>query len=239
MKTISMTAYNRPDYLKATLEDLSKCKPYDWHYFVCVDPSDKLKDIVNVLYEDYGFASTNITINSTRKNHRLNQFSAVNTAFEAGSSFNCHMDDDLFISLDALKLAEYYLRTFKDAPETFNSYGLFNYDSNPAEPTKLLTRSQTFTGLGWCAFKENFEKVFKPNWFYDDLAIKYFGSYGWDWAVAAHCKKHNLSEIFPAYSRTNHRGRDMGTCCSHEWHDKAFANLKWNTTVVEEEYYYE
>lgn len=234
-----MTAYNRPDYLKDTLLDLAKCNPYDWHYFVSIDPSDKLQEIKKVLSNNYGFASIHIHINTVRKNHRLNQFSSLDMAFNAGSTFNCHMDDDLYISPDALELANFYEKTFRDSPLTFNSYGLFNYDSNPNEPDKLITRAKTFTGLGWCTFKDNFESVFKPNWFFDDLAIQYFGSYGWDWAVAAWCKHNNLSEIYPAFSRTNHRGRDHGTCCSHEWHDKAFANLEWNKNLIIREYYYE
>ena len=239
MKTLSMTAYNRPDYLKDTLLDLEKCNPTDWHFFISVDPSNKTEEIQKVLSTNYGFASMTVTINNTRKNHRLNQFSAIAMAFTAGSTFNCHMDDDIFISPDALKLADYYERTFKDKPLTFNSYGLFNYDSNPKEPNKLITRCGTFTGLGWCCFRENFDNVFKPNWFYDELALKYFNSHGWDWAIAACCKKNNLYEIYPSYSRTNHRGRDQGTCCSHEWHDKAFASLKWNTDLIIEDYTYE
>ena len=62
MKTISMTAYNRPDYLKATLEDLSKNNPRDWHFFISVDPSDKTEEIRQVLAIDYGFASKTIVI---------------------------------------------------------------------------------------------------------------------------------------------------------------------------------
>ena len=239
MKTISMTSYNRPNYLKETLEDLEKNNPKDWHFYISIDPSDKTDDIVNIFNKNYGFASTHVVVNAQRKDHRLNQFSAIEMAFNAGSTVNLHMDDDLFISPDALELANYYERTFKNNPLTFNSYGLFNYDSNPEEYSKLITRIGTFTGLGWLTFKENFEKVFKPSWFYDDLALKTFGSYGWDWSVAAWCKQNNLSEIYPAFSRTNHRGREHGTCCSHEWHDKAFANLKWNKNLIIKDYYYE
>ena len=239
MKTISMTAYNRPDYLKNTLTDLSKNKPKDWHFFISVDPSNRTAEIEQVLQEDYGFASKTIVINSQRKNHRKNQHDAIAMAFGAGSSFNLHFDDDLFIGVDALELASFYERTFKDNPLTFNSYGLFNYDSSPDNPNQLVSRVGTFTGLGWACFRENFEKVFQPNWFYDDLARQYFGSYGWDWAVAAKCKQASLAEIFPSYSRTNHRGREHGTCCSHEWHDKAFANLKWNKNLIIKDYYYE
>jgi len=239
MKTISMTAYNRPDYLAATLNDLTKNDPYDWHFFISVDPSDKTEQILRVLNKEYGFASKTIIVNPQRKDHRRNQHDAIAKAFDTGSTFNLHFDDDLFISPDALELANYYERTFKDKPLTFNSYGLFNYDSNPNEPSKLISRVGTFTGLGWMCFREGFEKVFNPNWFYDGLALKIFGSYGWDWSVAAWCKQNNLSEIYPAFSRTNHRGRECGTCCSYEWHDKAFANLQWNKNIIVKEYYYD
>ena len=240
MKTISMTAYNRPLYLKNTLEDLSKNNNKDWHFFISVDPSDKTEEIKKVLDEDYGFASKTIVVNNFRKEHRRNQHDVRAIAFDTGSDFNLHFDDDLFISPDALELANYYKRTFKDRPLTYGNYGLFNYNSNPNEPNKLLTQN-AFTGLGTCYFRENWLNIFHKYWFEDDLAKKHFGQhvYGWDWQISGVYKEFGIHEIFPSFSRTNHRGREQGTCCNHEWYDKAFANLNWNRNLIIKEYYYE
>ena len=229
MKSISMTAYNRPDYLKNTLLDLSKNNPKDWHFFISIDPSDKTEHIKQVLDDDYGFASKTIIINPQRKDHRRNQHDAIEMAFAAGSTFNLHFDDDLFISPTALELANYYKRTFEKKPLTYGNYGLFNYNSNPNEPNKLLSQN-AFTGLGTCYFRENWVNIFHKYWFKDDLAKKHFGQhvYGWDWQISGVYKEFGICEIFPSFSRTNHMGREQGTCCSYEWYDKAFANLIWD-----------
>ena len=232
-----MTAYNRADYLFETLSDLAKCTPEDWHFFISVDPSDKTDEIRLVLDKDYGFASKTIVINEERFDHRKNQHAAIKMAFDAGSNFNLHLDDDLFISPDALELANYYERTYRDKPLTFGSYCLFNYDSDPIWPTKLISRSKAFTGLGWSCFRENWKTIFHPNWFNDIYSTEYFSpSYGWDWNVAGFYKKNNISEIYPAFSRTNHRGKFNGTCCSEEFYDKSFSNLQWNKDLIIKDY---
>jgi len=238
MKTLSMTAYNRPNYLEATLIDLAKNNLCDWNFFISVDPSDKTEEIKKVLDRDYGFASKTIVINQQRKDHRRNQHDAIAMAFGTGSSFNLHMDDDLFISPDALDLANYYEKAFKDAPLTFGSYGLFNYASDSSKPDKLIRREKTFTGLGWCVFRDNWEQLFVPNWFNDGYS-KRFGHYGWDWNIAGLYTENGISEIFPAFSRTNHRGREQGTCCNHTFYDNTFPKICWNKDTITKEYYYD
>lgn len=238
MKTISMTAYNRPDYLKRTLTDLSKNTTGDWHFFISVDPSNKTDEIRKVLDLDYGFSTVTIEINKQRKDHRRNQHDAIDMAFSAGSKFNLHFDDDLFISPDALDLANYYEKTFKDAPLTFGSYGLFNYASDASKPDRLIKREKTFTGLGWCTFKDNWEQLFTTNWFNDNYS-KMFGHYGWDWNIAGLYTVNNISEIFPAFSRTNHAGREHGTCCNFDFYDKTFPQIVWNKDLIIKDYYYD
>lgn len=233
-----MTAYNRPKYLESTLNDLAKNNNSDWHFFISVDPSNTTEEIKAILDKDYGFTSKTIVINPQRKDHRRNQHDAIAMAFDAGSTFNLHFDDDLFISPDALELANYYERTFKDKPLTFGSYGLFNYASNPSKPDKLITRPKTFTGLGWCIFRENWNQIFDPNWFNDDYSQR-FGHYGWDWNIAGIYTVNNISEIFPALSRTNHAGREQGTCCNFDFYDKTFPQIGWNKDLIIKEYTYE
>ena len=241
MKTISMTAYNRPDYLDQTLKNLCNNNPKDWSLFISVDPSIETNNIVSVINNVNGFKNITYVVNSIRKNHRLNQHDSISMAFTAGSTFNLHLDDDLFLSPDALLLADFYNNTFMSKPMTFGSYGLFNYGSNPSQPDRLISRANTFTGLGWCIFRENWNFVFHPNWFTDNFSTKYFkaNTYGWDWNIHGAFREFGLSEIFPAFSRTNHAGREHGTCCSPEFYDKSFKNLQWNQHLMIKEYFYE
>lgn len=224
MKTISITAYNRPEYLQQTLRGLTACIPSEWHLFASVDPSDKTPQIEECIAAAQGFASKNITINKERKNHRRNQHDAIAMAFAAGSTFNLHLDDDLFISPDALRLAYFYKKTFSAAPLTCGSYGLFNYGSDASCSRDIVIRKGTFTGLGWCSFKENWEMYFSPHWFDDTYAQRTWGiaTTGWDWNVHGFFRQHGIYECFPALSRTNHAGRENGTCCDKNFYDKTF-----------------
>ena len=96
MKTISMTAYNRPAYLERTLNDLVKNDPKEWSLFISIDPSIDTDKIVTIIKGITGFKNITYVINHQRKNHRLNQHDAIAMAFNAGSMFNLHLDDDLF-----------------------------------------------------------------------------------------------------------------------------------------------
>ena len=87
-----------------------------------------------------------------------------------------------------------------------------------------------FEGLGWCAFKENWETCYKNSWYDTTLAKKYFTGYGWDWSVQAYFKEYNCKALRPLINRTQHNGRIGGTCCTVQHHDKHYTPLKWNQT---------
>jgi len=231
MKTISMTAFNRPAYLKQTLAGLAANNPKEWHIFISIDPSAVTPEIVSICKAAKGFTSVTLNVNATRKDHRRNQHDAIAMAFTAGSTFNLHLDDDLFIGSDALSLASFYERAFSTVPLTFGSYGLFNYASDPAKPQSIITRKGTFTGLGWCIFPENWTRYFAPHWFDDTYAKRVWNvlTSGWDWNIHGFFREHGIAECFPALSRTNHAGRENGTCCGHDFYDKTFATLPLST----------
>lgn len=241
MKTISITAYNRPRYLRQTLLGLANADCKSWQLFVSIDPSDKTQEIIECLSEDYGFDNVTMVVNKERKNHRRNQHDAIAMAFNAGSTFNLHLDDDLFISPDALALASFYEKRFSAAPLTCGSYGLFNYGSDATAAQRIIMRKGTFTGLGWCIFRENWEKIFSPLWFDDSYARNVFSviTYGWDWNIHGYFRVNGIYECFPALSRTNHAGREHGTCCSKAFYDATFpqiaiSNKNEETFIMEE-----
>lgn len=236
-KTISMTAYNRPDYLDQTLQYLTKAiantgNASAWSIFISIDPSINTAAILDVCSRYKVF----YVVNKHRKDHRLNQHDAIQLAFDYGSIFNVHFDDDLMISEDALLLAEYYYSTYQHSPLTFGSYCLFNYNSTPDSPPEKLLLGKSFTGLGWCVFKDNWESIFHPNWMNDDYSIKNFNHFGWDWQMSGYYKEKGISEIYPALSRTNHAGRLHGTCCTTTFYDETFKDLVWNQNYLIKDY---
>lgn len=233
MKSITLTAYNRPKYFSTTIEHILKNNIEKYYIFVRVEPSPLLDQIINI-FDNINHNNKQITINQSRLGHRRNQYESINDAFVNGSVFNIHFDDDLFISQDATNLADWYYENYKNDPLKYLNYGLFNYGSNSENPNNITVIENGFVGLGWASFKENWEYYFKPNWFKDDLSIKHNGTtaIGWDWQMTGLAKEFNLKSLMPTYSRTNHNGRENGTCCDYNHHDKSFSNLNWNDDKI-------
>jgi hypothetical protein len=162
---------------------------------------------------------------------RDNMYNVLSHAFKLGSDFNVHLEDDFLLSPDAVDLANWYYENFKDIPSTYMSYGLFNWGSVGDDFSGVVT-APTFHGLGWCAFKENWEECYSRCWYDDVLAGKYANAYGWDWAVEAYFKEFGCKSILPSLSRTKHVGRLNGTCCTIEFFDKTYPSLVWNDTQL-------
>ncbi|MDP8202782.1 MAG: hypothetical protein P9M11_11680 [Candidatus Tenebribacter burtonii] len=57
---------------------------------------------------------------------RKNPFNLLNTAFNFGSEFNIHLEDDLLVSQDMINLANWYYDNFKSNPSEYSVYGFFH-----------------------------------------------------------------------------------------------------------------
>lgn len=230
MKTITFPVGYRPVYLKYFLDSLSKQSLSD---YTIICSAENHAGCINLL-ETYGLPITILrkANSSGARSHsgaRDNMYNALNHAFKIGSDFNVHLEDDFLLSPDALDLANWYYETYKNNPMEYMSYGLFNW-SSAGDDYAGLTTAPAFHGLGWCAFKENWEACYSKCWYDDDLARKYANAYGWDWAVEAYFKEYKCKTILPLISRTYHIGRLEGTCCTVEFFDKTYVGLRWNQT---------
>jgi hypothetical protein len=154
-------------------------------------------------------------------------FNVLDYAFSNGSTFNVHLEDDFILSPDTLDLANWYYENFKDKPMDYMCYGLFNWGSAGDDYVGVV-EAPAFHGLGWCAFKENWDACYARSWYDDTLARKYSTAYGWDWAVEGYFKEYKCKALIPSISRTYHIGRLDGTCCTVEFFDKTYVNLVWN-----------
>lgn len=228
-KTITVPVYDRPCYLRRFLETLAENDLTGWTLYINVEPGDSLvADMIGRI----DFMPTQIQWNTKRLGPRMNPYDCIERAFADGSTFNVHFDSDLVVSPDAVALMNFYQRTFRGAPWSFGSYGLFHYGSDPTRPMELLVVPKHFTGLGWGIFPEQWA-VYSKIWNDDTLARKHFlpQTEGWDWVLSGYAKEHDHDGIVPAYSRTNHIGR-VGTYCNEDWQAKAFDNLQWNEREV-------
>ena len=230
MKTITFPVGYRPNYLLEFLTCLEKQNLDDYTIFCSAENSPECIKILREAKLDLNILYKKNSIG--RNDHQgaiNNMFNALSHAFEAGSTFNLHLEDDFLLAPDAVDLANWYYDNFKDKPTTYNSYGLFGFNPR-GEDYSALEEVPFFEGLGWCAFKENWETCYKKAWYDNTLVKKYFTAHGWDWSVQAFFKEYGYKALRPLINRTQHNGRLNGTCCTENHHDKFYSPLKWNQT---------
>ncbi len=228
MKTITLPVANRPQYLKELLDSLRRNNLDEFKLFCGIEP--KNDEVLN-LCKNIDFVDKTIIINKKKLGVRKNPYNIIQTAFNTGSQFNIHLEDDLIVSPDMINLANWYYDTFQLNSTLYTVYGLFAYDSNPGKPDQIIEISR-FDGYGWCCFKQNWNQLFKKYWFNDSLGKKYYKKKGWDWAIQGAFKEFELKALKPILSRTNNIGREGGTFSTPLSHDKTFANLQYNTDKI-------
>jgi len=236
MKTITFPVGYRPTYLTQFLNYL---KGYDLSDYKIICSAENSPPCISIL-ETCGLPLTilrkpNSSGVRSHSGARDNMYNVLSYAFNSGSEFNVHLEDDFLLAPDVFYLVDWYYRNFKDKPLTYMSYGLFNHESR-GEDYAALEIINVFEGLGWCTFKEGWELCFDKNWYDDTYARKHFNTYGWDWAVSGSFLEFGYKGIRPLIARTNHGGRIDGTCCTAAHHDKHYGNLKWNKTEIVKEF---
>lgn len=230
MKTITIPVGYRPHYLTQFLDSLSK---QDLEGYTIICSAENHFGCINVL-RNCGLPmivlkKPNSSGHRSHSGARDNMYNVLSYAFKNGSTFNVHFEDDFLLSPDALDLANWYYKNYKNDPMKYMCYGLFNWGSK-GDDYKGVVEAPAFHGLGWCAFKENWDSCYDKCWYDDSFARKHFNTYGWDWAVEGYFKEYKCKAILPAISRTCHAGRIDGTCCTVDFFDKTYTGLVWNQT---------
>ena len=231
MKTITLPVCNRPDYLKRVVSTIRNNDLNEYKLFIGAEPVNE--EVIEIC-KSIDFIETNLVINKTKLGVRKNPFKTLQRAFDSGSVFNIHLEDDVIISPDATLLANWYFSYFKNNP-CYMHYGFFNYESDDKFENKV-TEINSFNGYGWCIFKSNWESLYLKEWFNDTLCSRMFGAYGWDHAMAAAYHVKGYKGIIPKYSRSQNIGREGGVYCSASFYDKTFSNIKHNNNLLINKY---
>lgn len=237
LKTITFPVGYRSNYLVEFLNCLIKQDLVGYHVVASAENSPTCISILR----SCGIPMTILLKKNSSgvKSHsgaRDNMYNVLSYAFNnLKTDFNLHLEDDFLLAPDAVNLANWYCENFKDKPMSYMSYGMFGFNPR-GEDYSALEEVPHFEGLGWCAFKENWEACYSKSWFDDTLARKYFNAYGWDWAVQAYFKEYKCKALRPLINRTQHNGRNDGTCCTTQHHDQHYTPLKWNKTEKVKEF---
>lgn len=190
-KTVSFCAYRRPDYEAQVLASL----------------------FPQVNHRNYRFVPTYDSPAPNNRGCDANTFLSIQRAFDHGSDFNVHVEDDTVLSPDALALADWFLAH----PERDN-YVLLNLfsRSTTCERPFDVVESARFTSWGWAITREKWETIIKPEWNQKNT----IHPMGWDWSVGFTIQKHGLKTLHPVLSRVKNIGREGGTYETPDHHDE-------------------
>lgn len=232
MKAITLPVATRPHYLIQLLSTLKDNNLEGWTLYINAEPCVEVACVIR----DIDFMPKSIVVNKTCLGVRQNPFNTINRAFSDGAEYVVHLEDDLIVSPDLLDLANWYYDNYRHNPTEFINYGFFNYESESEEPEQLKIVTDVFTGLGWSTFSACWYKWFVPNWFNDDINKEVWGpqTIGWDWSMASVAKTETLRSLQPHCSRSNHIGRNGGTYCAADFHDKTFPQIIINQELKED-----
>lgn len=224
-----MTAYNRPHYFKRSVQSILDAFPESIKglsnpdIIIYAEPCEERDEIKRIALEKLGYVD--IIENDKKRGVRDNPYTALDYAFYKGYDYVYYLEDDVIISPDALYLAEwYYYKTISDMSyEHTLCMCTCNYNSNEKYPESLI-KNKDFNALGLVITANQWYYKFRKQWHNDDHILSNKGI-GWDWSMHAYALENDISIIQPMLSRSNHIGREGGTHCEPEFHDKMFSDM--------------
>jgi|SRR5665213_4377 len=202
INTITICAYNRPDYLQQVLESL--------HVALRLCPEFKVERIF-IGVDDGGltnpieFDGYNLEVvywpehlGVTEHPRRLLQYVFI----ERGSSFNLHLEDDTVLAPDAIRLVEWF-RTLM--PDPSHILSLHSRSLSPGCDTKGVITRPDFGVWGWATTSYAARKYILPWWNHRRTE-----PLGWDHSLTDVVRKYKLKVLSPALSRVANIGREGG-----------------------------
>ncbi len=208
MKTITLTAHNRPEYTKTVLESIRANDPQDYILFIAAEPGcHETLDVCRSI----DFMPVELIVNESHRGIKFNSKYIYDVVFDGGSKWNIAIEDDTPISPDAIDLVEW----FHSLPnqETYLLLNLFNLSKKVERPLELF-ESDKFCPWGYSIRKQAYERFIKPNWMcHKD---------GWDFSINKVIEDCKLKCLTPYLSRSRNIGRLKGYHCTPEYHDQVF-----------------
>jgi hypothetical protein len=203
--TITVSAYNRPEYLHQTLAALRSCDGIaDCRVAVLIDPSEESVRSA-ALAARYGFESFQYT-------HRVGCNNAIRFALLHGfnqmqSEYHVHLEDDTVPTGDCLRWFAWARDKWRDEPRVMNVSGYQRISNGCLD--ECGTR-RWFTPWGWATWRDRAAGLL-AGWVTDDET-------SWD-VIVNHSLRAGRYEAFPTVSRVQNIGAEKGTHVpSAEWH---------------------
>ena len=193
MKVVTMTAYNRPEFLSQVVTSIMEARnASDYRYVISVDASDKFDANIKAL--DKLYLCKEIIVNEPKLGCSSNTGHALRRGFNRGADFVIHIEDDCIISPDFFLYMEWANKTFAQSAHVDYVSG---WQRTVAGALNDVVFRNHFTPWGFGTWRRVFEQVW-PEWDHG------YVHNGWDWNLRR-LLNHNL-EVYPAISRVQNIG---------------------------------
>ena len=202
---ITVSAYNRPEYLQQTLAALRACDGFDsCRVVVLIDPSDEAGRCAEVA-TTLGFVcfayATRVKCNAAIMNAFAYGFQVME------SEFHLHFEDDTVPTRDALRWFAWARDAYRDQARIMNVSGYQRVSNGCLDECGAR---RWFTPWGWGVWRDRWDGL-AAGWVRDDAT-------SWD-VIVNHVLRAGRHEVFPTVSRIQNIGAERGTHVpSAEWH---------------------
>jgi hypothetical protein len=208
---ITVSAYNRPAYLRETLAALRQCDGIEQcRVMVLVDPSEASVESA-ALAVKYGFQSGQYP-------ERIGCNLAIREALAYGfnemqSEFHVHLEDDTVPTRDCLRWFAWARDHYRDDPAVMNVSGYQRISNGCLDECGLR---RWFTPWGWGVWRDRWLGL-HLGWVRPDAETGEEVT-SWD-VIVNHALRAGRYEAFPTVSRIQNIGAEKGTHVpSAEWH---------------------
>lgn len=202
MRTISLTAHRRTQYLDQTLRALSRCigiEKYDVRVFCDWTPKSRRRAEVASIVKRYGFTPV---ANDRPLGCAANTGFAIGSAFDAGARYHIHMEEDTVPCRGALLWFEWAERLGDD--ERF--FTVSGYNRVPSGSVSDCEARAWFHPWGFAMWADRWERV------------AWRGSVLEGWDVRLNKVRGDRLEAFPSVSRMQNIGVHGLHTPSPRWH---------------------
>jgi len=218
MKTITMTAWKRPDLTKQVLESLTKCyKIENYKLLAFIEPGyDQVIDV----FDKFNACEKQIVINNHVLGIAENTKQALSTAFNQ-SDYNIHIEDDTVLLPNALNFFEWCDDNFRDDHQ-IGTCSAYSGNTSESLPTHAIIH-RWFGCWAWSTWKTRWDYSLKNEWGGDMLGFA-ANVNGWQF-------KNKKLQVYPMQSLCHNIG--IGNILSTNGRNFKPDNIRINNIIEE------
>ncbi len=208
MNALFFTAYDRPDYLRQTLDSWEKVRGLqDWHCVARIEPGPRAEEacwVFTQFFETMMIPSFEVITNPEVYGVLHHPYVGFRDLF-LDHDFVMRAEDDLIVSDDILEYFTWAERTYRNVEGVATIHGFTTLSGDPAG----VYRSMRFNPWVWGTWRPVWDTVIEHTW---DHAYTTFNESpgfesGWDWNLDTRIfPRYGYQGLYPQCSRVQNIG---------------------------------